>query len=125
LLLLAASVAIAPERRRAITRAGVAIGVAGLSMAVVWHVGRSLLEGSIDNEVDSRAAGAIWDAFLDPLRTWYLVLAGAGLIAASAAASLLRPIDLDEPLRRAWRWLRREPETALSEVGRRPPPRRP
>jgi hypothetical protein len=116
LLLLAASVAIAPERRHAITRAGVAIGVLGLSMAIVWHVGRSLFEGSIDNQVDSRAAGSIWDAFLAPLRTWYLVLAGVGLVAASAAASLLRPIDLDEPLRRAWRWVSRQPETALGRV---------
>jgi hypothetical protein len=116
LALLAGAIAIAPERRRAVTRAGVAVGVIGLAMVVVMHTGRSLLEGSIDDDVESRAAGAIWDAFLDPLRTWYLVLAGVGLVAASAAASLLRPIDLDEPLRRAWQWVRREPETALGRA---------
>ena len=116
LALISASVAVAPRRRRALTRAGVAIGVLGLSMVVVMHVGRSLLEGSIEDQVDSRAAGAIWDAFLDPLRTWYLLLAGAGLVVASASASLLRPIDLDEPLRRAWQRLRKEPETAVGRV---------
>jgi hypothetical protein len=116
LALLGVSIASAPDRRRAVTRAGVAVGVVGLAMVVVMHVGRSLLEGSIDDEVDRRAAGAIWDAFLDPLRTWYLILAGAGLVVASASASLLRPIDLEEPLRRAWQWVRREPETPLGRV---------
>jgi hypothetical protein len=111
LLLLAGSIAVAPRRRHAVTRAGVAIGVIGLAMVVLMFAGRALVEGAIEDQAESRAAGAVWDAFLGTLQTWFLVLGGAGLVVASAAASLLRPVDLDEPLRRGWRRISSEPQT--------------
>ena len=52
---------------------------------------------------DRAAAGAVWDAFLGDLRTAAWILAGAGAVVAAAAASLIRPVDLGEPLRRARR----------------------
>lgn len=118
LALIGGSIALAPSgaRRRAVTRTGIAIGVIGLAMVVVMFAGRALLEGAISDLTDSRAAGAIWDAFLGQLQTWFLVLGGLGLVVASAAASLLRPVDLDEPLRRAWKRISHEPETPVARL---------
>ena len=42
---------------------------------------------------------AAWDAFLGDLRTAGWVIAGAGAVIAAAAASLVRPVALEEPLR--------------------------
>ena len=56
------------------------------------------------------AAGAVWDAFLADLRTAAWIMAGCGAVVAAAADSLLRPVDVRVPLRRAGAWLTREPE---------------
>src|SRR5206468_3644268 len=64
------------------------------------------------------AAGAVWDAFLADLRTAAWILAGSGAVVAAAAASLLRPIDIREPLRRAAGWVTRQPASPALRVGR-------
>src|SRR5919197_513110 len=55
------------------------------------------------------AAGAVWDAFLGDLRTIAWIVAGSGAVVAAAAASLIRPVALGEPLRRAAAWVATEP----------------
>jgi hypothetical protein len=62
------------------------------------------------NGADARTAvGAIWDAFLSDLRAAAWILAGCGAVVAAAAASLIRPVDLDAPLRRMAARLTTEP----------------
>lgn len=114
-LLLAGTIAVAPDRRRAVVHAGIAVAVAGALVVVVWQVARSQVSGRFSVPEEAAAARAVWDAFLGDLRTWALVVLGAGTVVAAAAASLLRPLDVRGPLRRGW--------DLVTRVPRRPPAR--
>jgi hypothetical protein len=104
-----AAVAVSRERRRTVAQLGVAAIAAGVAIVLVTVVARALLIGAVD-DADRDAAGAVWDAFGGDLRTAGWLIAGAGAVLAAAAASLIRPVDLDEPLRAAWRLATTEPE---------------
>src|SRR5262249_24835952 len=67
---------------------------------------------------DRAAAKAVWNAFLGDLRTAGWILAASGAIAAAAAASMIRPIELDEPLRRVWGAISTEPARPFLRVVR-------
>ncbi len=111
LVLFAAAVALAPDRRRAIVRIGLAIAAVGVLVVVGFYVGRALVGGQAGNDADAAALRTIWDAFLLDLRTWSIVLAAAGVVLAAAAASLIRPLDVAAPLRRAWETVSVTPAT--------------
>ncbi|MBB4660561.1 hypothetical protein [Conexibacter arvalis] len=102
LVALVAAVAIAPRRRRAFAHVGIGVAVAGGVVALALWIARGELLAGISLPADEAAAGAVWDAFLGDLATWALVALAAGTIVAAAAASLLRPVELAGPLRRAW-----------------------
>ena len=51
----------------------------------------------------------MWDAFLGDLRAAAWVLAGSGAVVAAAAASLLRPLDVNAIVRGAARIATDEP----------------
>jgi hypothetical protein len=112
------SIAVSRDRRRAVARLGIAAAIAGAAMVIVWHIGRTLAIDSVSGTDARAAAGAVWDAFLDDLRTLAWILAGAGVVTAAAAASLLRPIDINAPLRRAWDRLSTEPERKWARAAR-------
>jgi hypothetical protein len=111
LLALAGSVGIAPERRRSVIRLGAGLAVVGLIGVAALFVIETLIARGIESETNRGAFEAIWGAFLDPLRNSYLVIGGFGVIAASAAASALRPGEHGALLRRAWRLVAAEPES--------------
>ena len=111
LLAAAAALAVAANRRRAASRLGLAIVVAGLMIVAADIVARALVLDRV-GEPDARAAaGAVWDAFLGDLRATGWLIAGSGAVLAAAAASLIRPIEVEEPLRAAWRAVTTEPES--------------
>ena len=60
--------------------------------------------------VDGAAAG-VWDAYLGDLRAFGWLLAGTGAVVAAAAASLIAPVEIEGPLRMAWRMATTEPHT--------------
>jgi hypothetical protein len=97
LALLASAVAVAPRRRRAITRCAVALAVAGvalfLDLALLRHSVLVNLFGSeeLSNADVRAAAGALWDAYLGDLSAWALALAAIGAIVAAASANVLQP----------------------------------
>jgi hypothetical protein len=101
-LLLAGSIALARPRSRGVVQAGVAVAGAGAVVVLAYTIGRAELLARAPLPIDREATGAIWDAFLADLRTWALVTLGVGTVVAAAAASLLRPVDVRRPLRRAW-----------------------
>jgi threonine/homoserine/homoserine lactone efflux protein len=103
------AVALATDRRRACAELGVAVAVAGLVLIVVLAIGEQVARGQVSSGPPRAAVGAVYDAFLDDLRTEAWIIAGIGAVFAAAAASLIRPIPIDEPLRRAGRWLVTEP----------------
>jgi hypothetical protein len=110
LALLAAAIAISPRRRHTIVEFGVATATAGVMVVVAYSVVRSIAVHHVEGAEDRAAAGAVWDAYLGDLRTLGWIVAGSGAVIAAAASSLIRPIDLGEPLRRAFAWVTTEPQ---------------
>jgi hypothetical protein len=97
IVLFALAVFLAPDRRRAVTRLGVALGVAGGALAIGLIVLRALVLDHVDGtdeltNGDVRGAiGGIWDAYLgDPL-VWTLGVGALALLVAAASDSLLKP----------------------------------
>ena len=96
----AGAIALAGDRRRAVSALGIGVAIAGVVLIVAWSVGRSLVTGSFDGPDEQAASGAVWDAFLGDLRTAGWILAGSGAVVAAAAASLIKPVELEPRLRR-------------------------
>jgi uncharacterized membrane protein HdeD (DUF308 family) len=105
LVLLAAGVAISPDRRIAVLRAGVAVGAAAALLLVALLVLRARTlagvygEDELTDEDVRGAVGGVLDAFLGDLLTWTLLLALLG-IAVAAAAAALDPEDVEAPAQR-------------------------
>ena len=113
LLLVGGALALAPDRRQAVVELGVATAGAGIVLVVAYGVVRSRAIAHVEGPEGQAAAGAIWDAFLGDLRTAAWLLAGSGAVVAAAASSLIRPVDVREPLRSAAAWVAREPQRPL------------
>lgn len=115
LLAFVASVAVAPDRRIGVLRAGVGVGTVGIVLAVALLILRArLLAGVIgaDEVTDAEmqgAVGGILDAYFGGLVAWGLGLGFAGIVIAGAAAAL-DPADVDVPAVRLRRWLFTQPE---------------
>jgi hypothetical protein len=107
--LVAVALAVSRERRRTVVELGVCVAGAGVLLVVAYGVARSLAIDEVDGPENRAAAGAVWDAFLGDLRTAAWIFAGSGAVIAAAAASLIKPVDVREPLRRAAGWLGTEP----------------
>lgn len=111
LVLFAIAVGLAPQRRRAVIWVALAIAAVGVLIVVGFYVGRAIVGGQAGTDADAAALRTIWAAFLLDLRTWGLVLAGSGVVLAAAAASLIRPLDVAAPMRRAWDTVAATPAT--------------
>ena len=109
LLLGAGALALAADRRQAVVELGVAAAVTGVLLVVAYGVARSRAIAHVEGPEGRAAAGAVWNAFLGDLRTAAWILAGSGAVVAAAAASLIRPVDIREPVRRVAAWVATEP----------------
>ncbi len=105
----AGAIWLSTERRRTVVHLGVGAAIGGLVLVVAWDVARAVAVGQVDGADAREAVGAVWDAFLRDLRTAAWILAGCGAVVAAAAASLIRPVTLDAPLRRLAGWIAAEP----------------
>lgn len=105
----ATAIAVSRERRRTVVELGIGVAGTGVLLIVAYAVTRSYAIGQVNDPESRAAAGAIWDAFLGDLRTAAWIFAGSGAVISAAAASLIRPVDAREPLRRAAGWLTTEP----------------
>ncbi|HEY1275666.1 MAG TPA: hypothetical protein VGF25_12170 [Thermoleophilaceae bacterium] len=114
----AGAIALSRDRRHTVVRLGVGTAIGGVVLLLALGIGRSLLVQHLDSPDARDAAGAVWDAFLGDLGTAAWILAGAGAVVAAAAASLIRPVELDEPLRRAGRWVTTQPTRPAGRVVR-------
>jgi hypothetical protein len=112
-----AAVAVSTDRRRTVSRLGLAAVVAGLVVVAAEMIAKGLALERV-GEDERAAASAVWDAFLGDLGAAGWVLAACGAIVSAAAASLLRPLDVDRPVRAAWRALITEPVSTPARVAR-------
>jgi hypothetical protein len=105
LALVVAGVALSPDRRIGVLRAGVSVGAAAALLLVALLVLRARTLAGVYGEdeltdADVRGAvGGLLDAYVGDLFTWALLLALLG-IAIAAAAAALDPEDVEEPAQR-------------------------
>jgi hypothetical protein len=116
-----AAVAIAPARRIAVLRVGMAVGVTGAVLAIALLILRARTLAGVhgedeltDDEVQDAVAGLL-DAFLADLVTAAFLLALGGLVVAAAAAAL-DPEDVERPTERMRARLTRRPRTTWGLV---------
>src|SRR3954471_25085312 len=114
----AAAFWLAPDRREAVSRLGFGMAAAGVVIVVSCLAVREIVLAGVADPDDRAAAAAVWRAFLGDLRTLGWVLAGSGCVAAAAAASLIRPIELEARVAAAWRRATREPRTTAGRLAR-------
>jgi hypothetical protein len=107
LILYALALYVAPNRRRTVTWAAIAVGVIGLLVVAVFEFARryviSHLYGSqeLNNSEVRAAARALWGAYLGDLLTWTLVVTAVAWLLAAVSAAVLPPYPAAEGLRRA------------------------
>jgi hypothetical protein len=114
----AGAIWLARDRREAVVRLGVGVAVGGFLLVVALGVTRSVVVNTGATSQERDAIGAVWDAFLQDLHTAAWILAGCAVVVAAAAASLIRPVELGGPLRRAAAWVTAEPERAWLRTAR-------
>ena len=112
------AVVISPDRRLTAARLGLGAVAAGVAIVVVYTVARGILLSRVSDPDMRSAVGAAWGEFLGDLRTLGWLLAGAGAVVAAAAASLIRPIDVEGPLRAAWRIVTTDPVRPVPRLAR-------
>ncbi len=118
LLLAGAAARLSTNRRRTVLHLSIALAVGALMMIAALGVARGAAVGQIGDTSARAAAQALWTSLLGDLRTVLLLFALAGTIAAAAARSLLRPVGLEQPLRRAWSFVLSTPEGIAARVAR-------
>jgi hypothetical protein len=118
LALAGGALALSRDRRQTAVQLGVAVVVFGVAGVVALSAVRAAILTGIDAAGPRDAAAGIWHAFLGDLTTTLYVFAGCGAVVAAAASSLLRPVDIFAPLRRAAELLTSTPERRLWRVVR-------
>ena len=116
LILLAGSIAVAPDRRRAVQRAGISVAGAGVVGLVFLIAGRSLALAQISDPLFRDAAAAGWDAILGDLTVWTVGIGFLALILAAAARFGAEEIDPLSPLTKAAAIARAHPERPILGV---------
>jgi hypothetical protein len=121
-VLFALGIFAAPDRRRALTRAGVAVGVLGIAFAIALEVFRRYVIAHMfgANELTTTevrgAVGELWSAYLGDLLTWTLVATAVAWLVAAASSSVLKPYSGVAGLRRFGALARRPVTTRLRAV---------
>ena len=116
IVLAAGGLVFSTNRRRTMVQLGISTAVAGVVIVIGLAIGRDAVTDTVDTPEAQAAVGAIWDAFLGDLRSVGWIVAGSGAVVAAAAASLIRPVDIGAPLRRAGVWVTTEPTRPAFKV---------
>jgi hypothetical protein len=108
LVLFGLAIAIAPDRRRALTRCAVGIGVTGILFTIAFVLFKRYYVSTVRgvNDVStSEARGAVdelWGALLGDLITWTLGITAVAWVVAAASSTVLPAYSPSEGLRRLW-----------------------
>jgi len=107
--MLIGSIALAPDRRRGVMDASVAVAVVCAAGFIVLLIGRAVLLGHLEDDIRDGAAAA-WDAFLGELYGWFLLGGIAAIVLASASATM-GEVNPMAPLQRWWDRFTRTPSS--------------
>ena len=108
LALFAIAIVIAPDRRRALTRSAVAVGVTGLAFAIAfvlfrrYYVSTARGANEISNSEARGAVNELWGALLGDLLTWTLAITAIAWVVAACSSTVLPPYSATDGLRRLW-----------------------
>ena len=116
ILMLAGSVWLAPERRRALVNCLFGVAAAGAVGFIALLVARTLLLRNFSEGTTHDAVAALYDNYMGGLGTWMLL--GGVLAVALAAAAATREPEPFERLRRVIVWFGRAPGSAWARAGR-------
>ncbi len=120
-IVLAGAVAIAPDRRLAVLRAGVGLAASGTLLAIALLILRARVLAGVTgkDEVSAQevrdAVAGVMDAYLGDLLSWGLLLALLGVVLAGSAAAL-DPEDVKAPAEQFRRRLTQRPRTVAGRV---------
>jgi hypothetical protein len=117
-LLLLLGIAMPRERRKSLLRGGATLASVALVLFFLPPLARTAITVSMANAALRPVAAGIWDAFAGGLRLWALVLAGMGVVLASAASSFGSHVEIEEVARRVWTRLRQPAGTWRGEIVR-------
>ena len=117
-LLLFLGIAMPRDRRRALLNGGATLATTALVLFFLPPLARTALTLSLHDPALRPVAAGVWDAFAGGLRLWALVLAGVGVVLASAASSFASHVEIEEIARRVWMRLRKPARTWQGEIAR-------
>ncbi len=104
-LLLALGIVAAVDRRKAVTRAGIVLGITGVAFVIAFELARRYLVDHVYggyelSTVAVRASvGELWNVYLGDLLIWAIVITVVAWLVAAASSSLLRPYSARSSLR--------------------------
>ena len=98
----AAALALIRDTRRGAATLGVSLAAAAVLTRVGLGVARHVVLDEVGDAQARAAARGLWAALTGDLRTAILLLGLSGAVLAAVAASLIEPVSLGEPPRRAW-----------------------
>ena len=116
ILMLAGSVWLAPERRRALVNCLFGVAAAGAVGFIALLVARTLLLRNFSEGTTHDAVAALYDNYMGGLASWMLL--GGVLAVALAAAAATREPEPFERLRRVLVWFGRAPDSTWARAGR-------
>jgi hypothetical protein len=113
-----AGFALSPDRRHYVSLVATTLVVGAVALILAYQIGRSVVLDKVAEPGPKAAAGAVWDTFLQQLRTMLVIVAGAGVILLAALNSVFRPVGLEDRLAGAWQWVTTAPERPRARVVR-------
>ena len=116
LLALVGSVAAAPDRRRAVQRAGIALASAAAAGLAILLIARSLALAQFDDPLVEDAVSALWEALLGGLFLWVVAVGIVAVIFAAASRFGAEEVDPLSPLTHAGNLARRRPTRPILGV---------
>jgi hypothetical protein len=93
LIAFAGSVALSPNRRRALTSIGIVLGAGAVIVLVGLDLARHMVGGQFDSPDRARAVEAVFEVFTTSLVSWLWVIAMIGVALAAAASTSVSVTD--------------------------------
>ena len=115
-LLLFLGIAFPRDRRQALLLGGAALAAVALVLFFLPPLARTALTVSMRHPELRPVAAGVFDAFTGGLRTWALLLAGMGVVLASAASSFASHVEIEEIARRVWTRLQKPAKSSGGEM---------